>query len=906
MPVHHPLRLLRARRRLTEWLVFGAGLAFSATILVYMLLVERSSTLDGDADRLRAQALVIDGALQRQLEGVRSALESARLALGADRSCDRQCRLLLLQSLKRSMPGVRALLSIGPDGRIELSDDDLGDRRLDDRGFLHEIAHMCNGAMAYLSEPYENAPGEFNIKISMSRSSGNGCGHGAISAILNPEYFDAVMRSALYAPDMHVAITDTGGRRLLYVPPDPTQMRRRAADALVAAHRAGGEAVSVRRARGEDGVERLVVQRSMALSGLKMDRGLVIGLGRDARQVTQAWRRLAITCAAAWLLFWISCGSALALAQRRRRSLLRMQLAAEAEQLAAAERVELALNGASLGLWDWDVASGRLNVDARACAMLGYTLEEQEQQEVDWSALVHPEDREALAAATARHLRGETPSFEAEFRMRHRSGQWLWIQSRGRIVARDPDGRALRMVGTRSDISARKQAEAEIAHLAYYDGLTNLPNRRLLTDRLRHALAKSERSGGHGAVLFVDLDNFKTLNDTLGHEMGDRLLELVASRLREVTREADTVARLGGDEFVILLEDLGPTAQHASATAEVVAQKVLEALSLPYRLESHELRSSPSIGVAVFGDARHNMGDLLRQADMAMYEAKSAGRATYRFFDPAMQAAVDATTSLEADLRLALTRQEFVLFYQPVVDARGELTGVEALLRWRHPRNGLVPPSAFVPQAEKSGLIAAIGDWVLEAACAQLAAWDAAARSAGSPFGLSMAVNVSARQFHQDGFVERALAIVGRSGVEPRRLKFELTESMLLRDADETIARLEVLRRHGIRFALDDFGTGYSSLNYLQRLPLDQLKIDQSFVRDMLHNEGAAGIVQAIVQLAASLGLQVVAEGVELEAQWAHLRRLGCEGFQGYLFAEPLAADELARRYELHAAGVAA
>jgi diguanylate cyclase (GGDEF)-like protein/PAS domain S-box-containing protein len=882
------------RRRLTEWLILAAGLVSSGLVLVWMVWTERAEALTEDADRMRAQAVVIDQTLHRQLEGIRWALDGARAALAPNSGCDLACRRTLLQSLKRAMPGVRALLAVGPDGHVEISDDDLGDRRLDDKRFLAQVPHMCDGRTLYLSDPFEVQAGQFNLKVAMSLDAGDGCGHGAIAAILNPEYFDAVMRSALYAPDMTITITDLDGHRLLYVPPDPEVMRAGAphSDAMLAAHRAGGERVSVRRGTGTDGIDRLVVQRSMRVENLGMDRGLVVALARDAGRINAGWHRLALVSVAAWTLFWSACATALLFAQRRRAALERLARNAEADRAAAAERVELALNGASLGLWDWHIPSGRRTVDGRACAILGYTRDEHNRQseDGDFYAPVHPEDRELLRHALDQHLQGAVPAFEAEFRMRHRNGHWVWVQSRGKVVERGADGQPVRMVGTRTDISARKQAEADIAHLAFYDGLTNLPNRRLLMDRLGHAVAKCERNGGFGAVLFVDLDNFKTLNDTRGHDMGDRLLEMVAFRLQQVTRDADTVARLGGDEFVLLLEDLGTSALDATAHAELVAGKILGTLSLAYTLDGHELRSTPSIGVALFGNANHIVHDLLRQADMAMYEAKSAGGATFRFFDPSMQAAVDASTSLETDLRFALARREFELYYQPVVDATGLMVGVEALIRWHHPKQGLTGPGAFIAQAEKSGLIVGIGDWVLQEACRQLARW--ADDAATGHF--TIAVNVSARQFRQEDFVPRLLEILAHSGADPRRLKLELTESVLLADVEDTIARMTALKEQGIGFSLDDFGTGYSSLSYLQRLPLDQLKIDQSFVRDMLRVPHAASIVQAIVHLAGNLGLHVVAEGVEEEAQWDELRSLGCGGFQGYLFARPMALAELA------------
>jgi diguanylate cyclase (GGDEF)-like protein len=621
---------------------------------------------------------------------------------------------------------------------------------------------------------------------------------------------------------------------------------------------------------------------------------------RLREQVDAGWRGLAFASLAGWVLFWLACAVALLLAQRRRGALERLAREAEAERLEAAARIELALAGAGIGLWDWHIPSGRRNVDERACAILGHAAYGEEHERAhaqaaagtpaDGLGLVHRDDRELVQDRLARHLQGASHDFEAEFRMRHRNGHWVWIQSRGKVVERGADGAPVRMVGTRSDIGARKQAEADLAHLAFHDGLTNLPNRRLLMDRLGRALAKSERKGGYGAVLFIDLDGFRLLNDTLGHAAADRLLEMAAFRLQQVTRDCDTVARLGGDQFVLLLEELGTAADSACAHAELVARKVGNALGLAYALDGRELRSTASVGVALFGGGHAGCTDLLRQADLAMADAKSAGGAAFRFFDPAMQAAVDATTSLETDLRFALARREFELWYQPVVDRMGRTTGAEALIRWRHPRNGLTGPGAFIPQAEKSGLIVGIGDWALEEACRQLAAWRADPATAR----LTLAVNVSARQFRQCDFAPRLLEILDASGADPRRLKLELTETVLLADVEDAIARMASLQRHGIGFSLDDFGTGYSSLSYLQRLPLDQLKIDQSFVRDMLRTPHAASIVQAVVHLASSLGLQVVAEGVEQEEQWDRLREIGCDGFQGYLFARPMAAAEFA------------
>jgi diguanylate cyclase (GGDEF)-like protein/PAS domain S-box-containing protein len=890
MPVDLLYRMQPQRRVAAEWLALALALLLGGLVIGGFIASERRLIIDSNIDRMRMQTQIIDENLRRQLEGVRNALESARSAFRPNSACTLTCRQLLLQSLKRAMPGVRALVVVDRRGRILMSNDDLGDIRLDDHDYTSEIARMQASETMYLSQPYENTPGVFNIKLSLPFIGADGSNAGAVSAILNPSYFDTVMRSALYAPDMNSAITEEGGRRILYVPADPAAMRVSAAsDAFFLRHLSSGKQQTVLDGRGADGEQHLVAQRTMLLRELGLDKVLVISLGRQQAWIDAGWHELAWTCGLAWLLLGVAGAGGLTLAQRRRRVQEEMAQARETERAVAAERVELALNGANLGLWDWHLPSDQRTVDGRASAMLGYAPDEQQAETGEWRRLVHPDDWEVMDTALAEHLRDSTVSYEAEYRMRHRNGHWVWLQSRGKVVERAADGTPLRMVGTRMDISARKLAEAEIAHLAFYDGLTNLPNRRLLLDRLGHAIAKCERSSCHGAVLFVDLDNFKSLNDTLGHDVGDRLLEMVAFRLQQVTRESDTVARLGGDEFVILLEDLGEAPLQAASHAEVVAQKVLHALSLSYPLGGHELRSTPSIGVVLFGTGSHTINDLLRQADMAMYEAKAAGRNTFRFFDPRMQAVLDENATLESDLRFALVRRELLLYYQPVVDADARVTGVEALLRWEHPRRGLVMPGEFIPQAEKSGLIVEIGDWVLETACLQLVRWAAAPQTAA----LTIAVNVSARQFRQPAFAERVLQIIERSGADARLLKLELTESMLLSDVEDIIAKMTVLKARGVGFSLDDFGTGYSSLSYLQRLPIDQLKIDRSFVQDMLDTPHASTIVRSIVTLAHSMGLSVVAEGVENREQWNWLRQIGCTSLQGYLFGQAVLPHEL-------------
>jgi len=473
--------------------------------------------------------------------------------------------------------------------------------------------------------------------------------------------------------------------------------------------------------------------------------------------------------------------------------------------------------------------------------------------------------------------------WQGEILFRRKNGEdfpaWITI-----TAVRSATNMITHYVTSVEDITQRKIAEEEIKHLAFFDQLTGLPNRRLLADRLKQALSASCRHNHCGALLFIDLDNFKTLNDTLGHDQGDLLLQRVAERLAKCVREGDTVARLGGDEFVVMLETLSDSMQEAASHAEMIGEKIIASLGQPYHFSGYEHHSSASIGIAMFLGCNDNAEELLKRADMAMYQAKSAGRNTLRFFDPEMQSMVSARATLEAGLREAVQKNDFLLNYQAQVNSAHRLTGAEALLRWHNPQYIQVPPRAFIPLAEETGLILAIGRWVLENACQRLASW--AKDPALSE--LSIAVNISVRQFQQKNFVEDMLGVIERSGAPPQRLKLELTESMLADDVDDVIAKMTALKAKGITFSLDDFGTGYSSLTYLKRLPLDQLKIDQGFVRDILSNPDDAAIARMIVTLGENFGLTVIAEGVESEEQLLKLAEQGCNNYQGYLFSRPL------------------
>jgi diguanylate cyclase (GGDEF)-like protein/PAS domain S-box-containing protein len=478
-------------------------------------------------------------------------------------------------------------------------------------------------------------------------------------------------------------------------------------------------------------------------------------------------------------------------------------------------------------------------------------------------------------------------TWEGEVWDRRKNGEvfpkWQTISA-----VKGPEGHVTHYVAAFSDTSERKEAEEQIRHLAFFDPLTMLPNRRLLLDRLQQSLAISARSRRHGAMLFIDLDQFKTLNDTMGHDMGDRLLQQVASRLAECVRDGDTVARLGGDEFVVMLENLSDSPEEAATQAKMVGENILDALNQPYLLVGHEHHSTPSIGVTLYSGQDASIEELLKRADLAMYQSKASGRNAMHFFDPEMQSVITARATMEAELRHGLQQNEFCVHYQAQVGGSGDVIGAEILLRWQQPQRGMVPPGEFIPLAEETGLILPLGHWVLETACSQLAIWAAQPERAH----LSLSVNVSARQFRHPDFVEQVLAVLEHTGANPHKLKLELTEGMLLDNVEDIIAKMSALKKHGVGFSLDDFGTGYSSLSYLKRLPLDQLKIDQSFVRDVLSDPNDAAIARTIVALGQSMGLAVIAEGVETEAQRAFLEANGCRAYQGYLFSKPIPVNK--------------
>jgi diguanylate cyclase (GGDEF)-like protein/PAS domain S-box-containing protein len=566
---------------------------------------------------------------------------------------------------------------------------------------------------------------------------------------------------------------------------------------------------------------------------------------------------------------------------------------AEQQMARAKERLDLALTSSSLALWDWDLAANRVYFNESWAWLLGDAPRESTfagEEVQDWN---HPEDRDVFRVAIANAIKGVSEEFDCEYRVPNAAGEWIWIHSRGKVTHRDEAGRALRLTGTSTNVTKRKAAEERAEYLATRDALTGLPNRVLLHDRLEQGIVNAARNHAGFAFMFIDLDRFKTINDSLGHQVGDELLKRVAARLTACVRASDTVARLGGDEFAVILENLGDGGG-GDEGAQAVAEKMIAAMGAPMLINNQHLNTSCSIGISLYPNDGKDSATLMKHADVAMYFAKEKGRNNYQFFGAEMNARAQERLSVENYLRLALRRNELVIHYQPrIAVATGELVGVEALIRWQHPRRGLLPPGRFIEVAEDSGLIVPIGEWVLEHACALIADWQKRLKP-----GLRLSVNLSVGQVVDGERLYKAVSqALTSSGIDPATLELELTESILMQNIAEKAALLNRLGQLGVGLAIDDFGTGYSSLSYLKTLPVDSIKIDSSFVRDIHSDPDDLAIIKAILAMAHSLRLSVVAEGVETEAQFNALRDLGCDEYQGYYASAALPAAEFERRY---------
>jgi len=553
------------------------------------------------------------------------------------------------------------------------------------------------------------------------------------------------------------------------------------------------------------------------------------------------------------------------------------------------ERYALAVRGANDGLWDWDLGADVVFYSPRWKSMLGFEVEDVGDSPREWIDRIHPDDRPPFRRHLDAHLAGASEQLEFEHRMRNAAGEYLWVLARG-VAVRDESGKPYRMAGSQTDITARKRAEHQLQHDALHDGLTGLANRVLFIDRLAFALADVQRRAApHFSVLFFDLDRFKNVNDSLGHAVGDKLLLGISRRLEHFLRPGDTVARLGGDEFAILIHRV----EDASGAIHV-ADRIQDILSMNFSIGGHDVMVTASIGIAHSSTGYTNPEEILRDADIAMYRAKAEGKARYEIFDRDMHQSAVALLKLETELRRSVHRGDFLMNYQPIVSLdRGRIVGFEGLVRWQHPERGIVTPANFISIAEETGLIVPLGWWVLRESCQQTRLWQ---EQFPSEPPLWISVNMSGKLFLKSDMVDHLLGILEETGLEPRSLRLEVTENVVMDHADLAIRNLMELRALGIQLSIDDFGTGYSSLSYLQRFHYDELKIDRSFVSQLSSPGESRAIVETILNLANSLGIGVVAEGIETADQVDRLRQMKCPHGQGYWFSRPLAppaAEEL-------------
>ncbi len=552
---------------------------------------------------------------------------------------------------------------------------------------------------------------------------------------------------------------------------------------------------------------------------------------------------------------------------------------------ASEERYELTAYGANDGLWDWDLKKNEVHFSARWKSMLGYAEDAINNSPEEWFSRVHPEDYAALERALAAHVDGQSPHFEHEYRMLHQDGHYYWMLSRG-LAVRDDFGKGRRLVGSQTDITLRRQAEEKLRHGALHDELTGMPNRTAFVERLRRSLERARLDDEYVfAVLFLDVDRFKIINDSLGHRVGDQLLIEIARRLETALRPSDLVARSGGDEFVVLIDHL-----REENDVAYVAERIQKILSVPIMLDEREVFTTVSIGITMSSSISECAEDLLRDADTAMHRAKSNGKARFEIFDPQMREQAMRLMQMETDLRRALSREEFVLYYQPIISFdSGRLAGFEALIRWNHPLKGFVGPAEFIPIAEDNGMINPIGRWVLHEACRQMREWQ---RKYPGGLPLTISVNLSGKQFSQPNLIEMIAGILQETELPASFLKLEITETVIMENSDSAADMLNELKALGSQLAIDDFGTGYSSFSHLHCFPIDTLKIDRAFVSRMDTSRESSEIVRTILSLAHNLKMSVVAEGVETSSQIKQLRNLGCEYGQGYFLHRPMPAAD--------------
>jgi diguanylate cyclase (GGDEF)-like protein/PAS domain S-box-containing protein len=876
-----------------QWLLLLATLLALGGMMAWNLYSEHSAIDATERARLSNQAEIIDKNLGFQLFAISHALDAVRDDLVFLKSQKDSSTLIerRLKSMRDAMPGVQTMFVLDADGTsIASSNSTIVGQSFSQREHFLAARKNNDPESLHVSPPFKTSFGVISLSLSKAIVGNDGQFSGMIAAIVDPDYFNTLLDSVRYTPDVWSSLAHSDGQLFLMMPhrPEiqgmsldkPGSFRNRHLESQQIATVMTGTVY----ATGED---RMLALRTIQPSNVRLDKTLHVGVARDLKIIFSTWRKSAFRQGGLFGLVVLTASSGLFFYQRRRKAYDRVIAIQVQERQETEARNAIAATAfeAQQGMSITDAHGTILQVNASLAKLTGYAAEEL----VGKTPRILKSGRQdaAFYAAMWKSILS-VGSWQGEVWNRHKNGEiypaWLNISA-----VKNAECAITHFVGAWTDLGAHKAAEQRIENLAFYDPLTGLPNRALLMDRLAHALESARRLHHKGAVMLIDLDNFKTLNDTLGHEQGDRLIQQVAPRLRSFIRGSDTVARIGGDKFIVLLEDLTQDSEDVANQAKAQGDQILELLRQSYVFEGSTHHSSASIGIVLF-DGTHDetIDDLLKQVDLAMYQAKAAGRDTLRFFDPQMQAAVNNRAGLESRLREAVADNNFLLHYQLQIDGDQRITGAEALVRWLDPKRGMISPAEFIPIAEETGLILPIGQWVLETACNQLASWTQQPATGH----LTVAVNVSARQFRQKDFVAQVIDTIRRTGANPNRLKLEITESMLVDDINGIIAKMEALKSKGVRFSIDDFGTGYSSLAYLKRLPLDQLKIDQGFVRDILVDPNDAAIAKMVIALADSMGLAVIAEGVETEQQREFLAKLGCHAYQGYLFSRPLPVNE--------------
>ncbi|UGQ48759.1 EAL domain-containing protein [Massilia endophytica] len=762
-------------------------------------------------------------------------------------------------------------------GRLVYSSNDPKAAPIDLSDREHFRAHLDGGDNLFVSAPVLGRVSKrWSVQFTRPVFDGQGRFGGVMVLSVDPEYFVRFSRMIDLGPAGTVTLMRPSGQ-LLARSPTPhgglNQVLRNLPQ--VPPPSEANSVTSVFRVSQVDGIERLYSWRQLPAYPL------VVSVGRSKESLVAAYyrqRNMLHFGGAAMSLAIILIGYVVFAGMQQRKQ---ARIALEQSE----QRWRYALEGASEVLWDWDIVTGELYFSSRLEQILGYGIRELGNRIETWIGLVHPDEHAAVTAALEAHFSGEAENFASELRMRCKDGSWRWVFSRGTVVSRDAGGKALRITGALADISERKRAEeAEREYRSNYDALTGLANRQLLREQGVKAIDKASGIGGHVWVICINLDRFKVVNDALGHQAGDAVLQMMARRLQSALRTGDIAARVAGDEYVVMLSEVSD--EHTVTTA---VQRMREALAAPLTIEGQEYTFGCTAGIAVYPSDGETADCLMLNAEIAMRRAKTFGRNSFQFYTAAMNERAIDRLRIENDLRCALAHGELRLHYQPQVEMRtGRLAGVEALLRWQHPQLGMVPPDRFIRIAEETGVILEIGAWVMEEACMQARRWHEAGHE-----HLRVSVNLSVNQFHQPDLIDSVAAVLERSGLPGGALDIELTESVIMVDVDAALNTLHGLKRLGVTLSLDDFGTGHSSLSYLKRLPIDALKIDKSFVRNITTDPQEAAIARSIIALAHSLQLRVVAEGVETEHQLAYLRRHRCDSIQGYYYSRALPAPEL-------------